>query len=509
MLAKINSLTVWGIDGYPVEVEVDISFGMPAVSVVGLPDQAVKESRDRIKPAIKNSGFEFPSANKVVINLAPADKKKEGSYFDLPIAVGILAAQGLVPLDCLSDFSFVGELALDGTLRPVNGILPIAIKLSELKSRKKLFLPAENALEASIIKGIEVYPVKNLAECIHFLTGKQEIEPAVCDVERLFQSGRKHTLDFKDVKGQAYAKRAVEVAVAGAHNIIMVGSPGAGKTMLASRIPSILPALTLHEALEITRIHSVAGMLKEGLIAERPFRAPHHTVSDVALIGGGNIPKPGEVSLAHNGVLFLDELPEFHRDALEVLRQPLEDGKVSISRAKGRTAFPSRFLMAASMNPCYCGWYGDTARHCNCTLAQILKYRKKISGPLLDRIDIHIEVPSLPAGLLLKEREEEPSEAIRQRVERARKIQQKRFEGTGMFFNGHMNTGQIKKHCTLNDECQQLIRTALDKMQLSARAYDKIRKVARTIADLDSSDSIQPQHLAEAIQYRSLDRDVS
>lgn len=316
-------------------------------------------------------------------------------------------------------------------------------------------------------------------------------------------------MDFKDVKGQAYAKRALEVAVAGAHNIIMVGSPGAGKTMLAERIPSILPTLTLQEALEITRIHSVAGTLKEGIVTERPFRAPHHTVSDVALIGGGNIPKPGEVSLAHNGVLFLDELPEFHRDVLEVLRQPLEDGKVCISRARGRTSFPAKFLLVASMNPCYCGWYGDTRRQCNCTLAQILKYRKKISGPLLDRIDIHIEVPSLPASLLLKEREEESSEEIRERVEKARKIQENRFEGTGTFFNGHMTTGQIKKFCVLNDECQELVRTALNRMQLSARAYDKIRKVARTIADLDSSESIMPQHLAESIQYRSLDREIS
>ncbi len=508
MLAKVNSLTIWGIEGYPVAVEVDISFGMPGVSIVGLPDQAVRESRDRIKPAIKNSGFEFPSNSKMVINLAPADRKKEGSYFDLPIAVGILAAQGVIPLDRLSEFSLVGELALDGTLRPVNGVLPIAMKLSELKSRKKILLPAGNALEASIIKGIEVYPVSSLSECTAFLTGKQEIKPTVSDVDKLFKSRRKYSLDFKEVKGQAYAKRAIEVAVAGAHNIIMIGSPGAGKTMLASRIPSILPTLTLPESLEITRIHSVAGILKEGIVTERPFRSPHHTVSDVALIGGGNIPKPGEVSLSHNGVLFLDELPEFHRDVLEVLRQPLEDGKVSIARAKGRLTFPSRFLLVGSMNPCPCGWYGDSTHPCHCTLAQILKYRRKISGPLLDRIDIHIEVPSLPAGVLLKEREEEPSEVIRQRVEAARQIQQKRFEGTGIFFNGHMTAGQIKRYCVLDDECLQLIRTALDRMQLSARAYDKIRKVARTIADLDNSENIKPQHLAEAIQYRSLDRDM-
>jgi len=505
MLAKINSLTIWGIEGYPVDVEVDISFGVPSISIVGLPDQAVKESRDRIKPAIKNSSFEFPSDRKVVINLAPADLKKEGAYFDLPVAIGILAAEGVVPLNRVGEFCFVGELALDGTLRPVKGILPIAIKLSEMFI-KKIALPVDNAKEAAIVKDIEVYPVKNLRECVGFLTGEKAIERAECDVEALFNSKRKYSLDFKDVKGQSYAKRAIEVAVAGGHNILMIGSPGAGKTMLASRIPSILPALILSEALEITKIHSVAGILKEDLVTERPFRAPHHTISDIALIGGGNIPKPGEVSLAHNGVLFLDELPEFHRDVLEVLRQPLEDGKVNISRAKGRMVFPARFLMVASMNPCPCGWYGDSARQCHCTLSQILKYRRKISGPLLDRIDIHIEVSSLPAGLLLREREEEPSERIRERVERARKIQEKRFEGEGIFFNGHMTTGQIKKYCCLDEECRELLRSALEKMQLSARAYDRIRKVARTIADLDNSDTIKPQHLAEAIQYRSLDR---
>lgn len=507
MLSKISSLTVWGIEGVEVEVEVDISFGMPAISIVGLPDQAVKESRDRIKPAIKNSGFDFPSNRRIVINLAPADLKKEGVYFDLPVAIGILAAEGIIPLKCMDGFSFVGELALDGTLRPVKGILPIAMKLSEMEN-KKIVLPSDNALEAGIVKGIEVYPVRDLRECVAFLTGKKEIKPFVCDVEALFNSRRKYSLDFKDVKGQAYAKRAIEVAVAGGHNILMIGSPGAGKTMLASRIPSILPSLTLPEALEITRIHSVAGILKEGIVTERPFRSPHHTISDIALIGGGNIPKPGEVSLAHGGVLFLDELPEFHRDALEVLRQPLESGSVNISRAKGRMEFPARFLLVASMNPCPCGWYGDSARQCNCNLSQILKYRRKISGPLLDRIDIHIEVSSLPASVILKEHEEEPSERIRERVERAREIQRKRFEGEGIYFNGHMTASHLKKYCALNEECQQLIKSAIESMHLSARAYDRIRKVARTIADLDNSETIQPHHLAEAIQYRSLDRDV-
>ncbi|MCK9266749.1 YifB family Mg chelatase-like AAA ATPase [bacterium] len=508
MLAKVKSLTVWGIDGFPIDVEVDISYGYPAISVVGLPDQAVKESRDRIKPAIENSGFKFPSNRKLVINLAPADTKKEGPYFDLPTAIGILIASKILPPDVADDFYFVGELALDGSLRPVKGILPMAVELSKTTT-KKIVVPKENGSEASLIEGIEVYPVSSLRECVSFLTKNTEIQPSTSDIKELFASNQSKGLDFKDVKGQAYTKRALEVAVTGGHNVLMVGSPGSGKTMLATRIPSILPSLTLVEALEITKIHSIAGTLPgEGLITQRPYRSPHHTISNIALIGGGSIPKPGEVSLAHNGVLFLDELPEFHRDVLEVLRQPLEDGKVSISRAKGRLTFPSRFLLVGSMNPCPCGWYGDNARQCRCTLGQMLKYRRKISGPLLDRIDIQVDVASLPPHLLMKEVEEEDSKSIRKRVETARKAQQKRFEGTDVFFNGHMNSSQLKKHCALNDECRMLVRGALDALYLSARAYDKIRKVARTIADMENSDTIKPHHLAEAIQYRSLDRNL-
>ncbi len=506
MLAKVNSITTWGIEGIPVEVEIDIGRGIPGISVVGLPDQAVKESKDRIKPAIKNSGYQFPSS-KIVINLAPADLKKEGSYFDLPIAVGILAAEGNIPLAPLKDFSIVGELALDGSLRPVKGALPIALKLKETRM-KNLILPKENAKEAAIVSDINVFGVENLSECVKFLKGDIKIEKEKVCVEKIFNPEGNYSVDFSEVKGQKYVKRAVEVAVSGFHNILMIGSPGAGKSMIAKRIPTILPPLSFEEAIEITKIHSVAGILKKSIMDERPFRAPHHTISDIALIGGGTIPKPGEISLAHNGVLFLDEFPEFKRDVLEALRQPMEDGKVNISRAKGRIEFPARFLLVAAMNPCPCGWYGDKTHTCHCTLSQILKYRKKISGPLLDRIDIHIEVSSLPANLLLQEKEEESSKEIRERVISAWKIQQERFKNENINFNGHMDTSQIKKYCVLDDEAKKLLETAIEKLNLSARSYDKIRKVARTIADLDNSELIKPHHISEAIQYRSLDMEI-
>ena len=505
MVSKINSFTIWGIDAFPIDIEVDISKGIPSISIVGLPDQSVKESKDRLKPAIKNSGFEFPSG-KIVVNLAPADLKKEGSYFDLPIAIGILSSLNIIKQSVIDEFYFVGELALDGNVRKVNGILPMVLKLKEIK-KKKFIIPYENSFEGGIVEDVDVYPVKSLIECVEFLTGKREIKPVKLNIDEIFKNREKYDVDFKEVKGQKYVKRAIEVAVSGSHNILMIGSPGSGKTMIARRIPTILPSLTLEEALEITKIHSVSGLLNGPIVFERPFRSPHHTISDIALIGGGAIPKPGEVSLAHNGVLFLDEFSEFHRDVIESLRQPLEDGKVSISRAKGRIEFPSRFLLVAATNPCPCGWYGDNQRECHCTLSQILKYRKKLSGPILDRIDIHIEITSLPGKFLIQEDEEESSEEIRKRVERAREIQKERFKNEGIYFNAHMNTSQIKKYCIMTEESKKLLQDALENLKISARAYDKIRKVARTIADLDNSEKILPHHISEAIQYRCLDRE--
>jgi len=505
MVSKINSFTIWGIDAFPIDIEVDISKGIPSISIVGLPDQSVKESKDRLKPAIKNSGFEFPSG-KIVVNLAPADLKKEGSYFDLPIAIGILSSLNIIKQSVIDEFYFVGELALDGNVRKVNGILPMVLKLKEIE-KKKFIIPYENSFEGGIVEDVDVYPVKSLIECVEFLTGKKEIKPVKLNIDEIFKNREKYDVDFKEVKGQKYVKRAIEVAVSGSHNILMIGSPGSGKTMIARRIPTILPSLTLEEALEITKIHSVSGLLNGPIVFERPFRSPHHTISDIALIGGGAIPKPGEVSLAHNGVLFLDEFSEFHRDVIESLRQPLEDGKVSISRAKGRIEFPSRFLLVAATNPCPCGWYGDNQRECHCTLSQILKYRKKLSGPILDRIDIHIEITSLPGKFLIQEDEEESSEEIRKRVERAREIQKERFKNEGIYFNAHMNTSQIKKYCIVTEESKKLLQDALENLKISARAYDKIRKVARTIADLDNSEKILPHHISEAIQYRCLDRE--
>lgn len=509
MVRTVYSAATHGIEGYIIVVETNLEGFIPGYATVGLPDNAVKESKERVLAAIKNSGFVFPQ-KRITINLAPADVRKEGSSYDLPIALGILATSGQMDSDSLNGHIVLGELSLEGGIRPIRGALSLALAAAA-KGYRSIIVPEANASEAAMAPDVSVYGVTNLMQVVNFINGDERIAPTKINTDQLFSQASIYLVDLREVKGQDAAKRALEIAAAGSHNVIMIGPPGSGKTMLAKRFPTILPQLTLEEALETTKIHSVAGQLppEQPLLATRPYRSPHHTISDAGLIGGGAYPRPGEVSLAHHGVLFLDELPEFKKSVLEVMRQPMEDARVTIARAQISTTYPARFMLVAAMNPCPCGYFSDPNNECSCTPITVQRYRSRISGPLMDRIDMHIEVPAVKFEELASLQEGESSETVRRRVQQARERQLKRFKGLkGIYANAHMTSAELEKHCKLDSESLGLLRTAIDRLGLSARAYDRILKVSRTIADLEGVDAIRPPHVAEAIQYRSLDREA-